>query len=303
MVARFLLLAFVGLLGSTWADEAIPEGLPEGTKLIADGIGFPEGPMIARDGTLYFSGVNENKIYKYVNGKPEVFYGDNEDGANGLALHRDGTIYAAAGRAKAILKLAPDGKATKWITEVNGEPLNAPNDLVFDAQGNLFFTNPAGFQSGGDPSKPSVIRVTPDGKAMIIDADVQYPNGIGISPDGKYLYVNELMRGSLVYRYELKNGEIGKKDELIKFGGGMPDGMAIAASGNLYVALNLHAKVVVVSPEGKILKEVQFPKGSGVTNACFGGPDMKTLFVTLGNAKKVYAIPVDEPGAKLFGNL
>lgn len=279
-------------------DDA--EGLPKGAKLIADNLKFAEGPLIDRKGVLYFSAVNESKIYKWDGSKQSVFY-DGPDGPNGLAMSKDGTIYAAAGKGKAILKITSDGKATKWLTQIDGKPLNSPNDLVIDAKGNIFFTNPAGMTPPGDKSgvTTSVVRVRPDGTAKVVSTDLSYPNGIGLSPDGKTLYVDDLLSGSLLYKFPLTgDGEVGKGEVLVKFGAGMPDGLKVAASGNVYVALNLGAKIVKVAPDGKILGEIKFPKGSGVSNLCFGGDDMKTLYVTLGRGK-VYMMPIDEPGLKL----
>ena len=143
----------------------------------------------------------------------------------------------------------------------------------------------------------------PNGETGVVGDDAQYPNGLGISPDGKSLYVCDTMGGSAIWRYPLKgNGEAGDGELFVKFGRGGPDGMAIAASGNLYVALNLAAKVVVVNPEGETIKEYQFPRGSGVTNVCFGGEDWKTLYITCGNSGKVYKMPVDEPGLIPFSH-
>jgi len=220
-------------------------------------------------------------------------------------MDKDGNIYGCAGTGKSIIKIAPDGSHEVVLDSVDGKPLNAPNDIVIDAHGNIFFTNPAGMSGQPDENAlpTSVVRLRPDGSAQVVATDATYPNGIGISPDGKTLYVNDLLGGTVLYKYSLdENGDLGAAEVVKNFGGGMLDGMAIAASGNLYLAMNIKSQVVKVSPEGEILETYQFAKASGVTNVCFGGEGMSTLFVTVGNKSQVFSMDVGEPGLKLYSH-
>lgn len=284
--------------------QAQPADLPEGSRVIAEGLKFPEGPAMGPDGDLYFSDVWGHTIYRW-NGETAEPFATETTGANGLAFGADGTLYACAGDGAALLKVSAEGELTPWITEVDGKPLNSPNDVAIHPGGNIYFTNPAGFTGAKEGNTPvSVVLVRPDGSASIASSGVvSYPNGIAFSPDAKTLYVNDFLGGSRVMKFAVnEDGTLGEASELIKFGQGGPDGLAVDASGNLYVALNLGAKVVKLSPEGEQLDEIAFPKASGVTNLCFGGPEMKTLFITLaGGQRKVVAIDVDEPGAPLTG--
>ncbi len=275
--------------------------LPDGAVLLGEGYKYPEGPMVAPDGTLYFSESRGTKVHRRASDEFDLFY-DGPEGCNGLAWGPDGNVYACGGAGAVILKITPSGEASVFVDKVDGAPLNAPNDLAFDSHGNLFFTNPLGLGADGETSAvASLVRVRPDGSAAVVATDAQYPNGVGVSPDGRWLYVNDLLGKSRVLRYPLdENGDLGEMETMIEFGRGMPDGLAVAASGNIYVCLNLSAKIVKLSPSGEVLGEIEFPRGSGVTNACFGGADMKTLYVTLGNKGTVYGVPIDEPGMKLY---
>ncbi len=288
------------VMGITLAMSAMSfaqDELPAGAKLIAEGYKFPEGPLVDKEGTLYFSDVRGNLILKY-DGTNVSIFAENTDGANGLALHKDGNIYACLGGGFAIAKFAPDGSMSTYLKEVDGTPLAQTNDIVIDLHGNIFFTNPV----RGD-GQSSVVRIRPDGAAAVVATDQKYPNGIAISPDGTALYVNDLLGVGTIWKYPLDEaGDLGEGKVLVDFGGGFPDGMTVAESGNIYCALHSKAKIMVVSPSGEILREIQFPKGSGVTNMCFGGSDFKTLYVTLGVAGKVYALPNDEPGMKPFSH-
>lgn len=298
----FAAMILVILTGAThlWAQDE----LPAGARVIAEGLKFPEGPAIDLQGNLVFSDVWGTKIYRWDGTSASVLI-DPSGGANGLALDPSGNIFACAGAEAAILRYAPSGEKTVLLKEVGGKPLNAPNDLVFDAVGNLYFTNPAGFSGAKEGHSPvSVVLLRPDGSASIVSSgELAYPNGIGLSPDGKTLYVNDFLGGSKVFKFEVKeDGALGPAELFVDFGAGGPDGMAVAASGNLYVALNLKARVMKVTPDGQFSEFLVFPKGSGVTNVCFGGTDMKTLFVTLAGKGKVVTFDIDEPGLKLYGN-
>lgn len=287
-----LILATIFAASAFAADEG-PAGPPDGAVLVGEGYKFAEGPAIAPDGSLYFTDVVAGKIFRWDGKGAPKAVAENTAGGNGLAFDKDSHLYTCQGPGRTVSKVNSDGSLTVYCDKVDGGPLNAPNDLVFDAQGNLFFTNP------GRETKPTVVRVKPDGTANVVASDQQYPNGIGTSPDGKWLYVCDTAGGSKLWRYPLADGDLGKGEVFVDFGRGGPDGMTVAASGNVYVALNLGAKIAVVSPAGKVLKEYPFPRGAGVSNACFGGADMKTLFITLGNHGKVYSLAVDEPGFKM----
>lgn len=284
--------------------QAQPTDLPEGARVIAEGLKFPEGPAIGPDGDLYFSDVWGHTIYRW-DGETVAPFATETTGANGLAFGADGTLYACAGDGAALLKVSAEGEITPWIPEVDGQPLNSPNDITIHPGGLIYFTNPAGFAGAKEGHTPvSVVLVRPDGSASIVSSGVvSYPNGIALSPDAKTLYVNDFLGGSRIVKFPVnEDGTLGEASDLVNFGGGGPDGMAVAASGNLYVALNLGAKIVKLSPEGEQLDEIAFPKASGVTNLCFGGPEMKTLYVTLaGGQRKVIAIELDEPGLPLVG--
>ncbi len=282
-----------------WEIETRAQELPAGARVLAEGFLFAEGPAVAPDGSLYFTDVRGNRIHRRNGSSVETFY-EGPEGCNGLAFDREGYLYACAGAAGAILRFTAEGAATRWIDQVDGQPLNRPNDLAFDARGNLFFTNPAGL-GGAEPRSPvGVVRVRPDRSAAVVATGPAYPNGIGVSPDGRYLYVNDTQGGSVVYRFPLSDdGEVGAGEVWVRLGAGGPDGMTLAASGVVYVALNLGAKIVKLSPEGRTLGEIIFPRGSGVTNLCFGGEDWRTLYVTLATRRQLIALPADEPGFPL----
>ncbi|MOA10155.1 Gluconolactonase precursor [compost metagenome] len=105
-------------------------------------------------------------------------------------------------------------------------------------------------------------------------------NGVEVSPDGKKLYVNESIQRN-VWVYDLdKNGNVSNKKLFYKFDDGGMDGMRCDKEGNLYIARYGKGEVAVLSPAGALKKTIKL-KGKNPTNVTFGGPDRKTVYVTL----------------------
>jgi gluconolactonase len=180
--------------------------------------------------------------------------------------------------------------------------LNSPNDLVADAKGRIYFTDPRyGGRDGLELDKECVYRIDPDGKLVRIIADVERPNGIAMSPDQKTLYLvdnNPSQRGvRKLYAYALRpDGSVGARRVLHDFGTGRGgDGMCLDRDGNAYVTAGLNggfsaeqdssvkAGVYIFSPQGKSLGFIPTPEDS-ITNCTFGGRDLKTLYFTAGTA-------------------
>jgi len=148
--------------------------------------------------------------------------------------------------------------------------------------------------------------------ARILTApDVQRPNGIQISPDDRILYLVEANGAAggarLIRAYDLQpDGTVRNMRVPYDFyPGRSADGMSIDTEGNLYAAAGLHATrgtaetldtkcgVYVISPQGKLLKFIPVPEDY-ITNTAFGGPDMKTLYITAG--KTLYRMRNDIAG-------
>jgi gluconolactonase len=186
----------------------------------------------------------------------------------------------------------------------DGKPLNGPNDVTTDGKGRLYFT---------DLSGAAVYRIDAPGKVMRILAapDVQRPNGIQISPDDRTLYLVEANGAAggarMIRRYDLQpDGTVRNMKVHYNFSPGRSaDGMSIDSQGNLYASagmnqlrgtaetLDTKTGVHVISPEGKLVKFIPIPEDF-ITNNAFGGPDMKTLYVTAG--KTLYKLRTDIVG-------
>jgi gluconolactonase len=289
MLPRYVLalsVAFVtGSVGA--ADEetrSIPDIGPAGKIVkLHTGFQFTEGPAAGRDGNVYFSDIPAQRIYKVdAKGKLSVFR-EKSNRANGLMVNAKGEIVACemAGR---VVAISPDGKKVRVLADkYNGKRFNAPNDLVIDKTGGVYFTDPPfGAPMPLPQGKAGVYYIAPGGKVTRLIDDLARPNGVSLSPDEKTLYVIPTGPAEMM-AYPVKGpGKLGKGKVFctLQGKGGRKgtggDGMAIDAKGNLYITSQIG--VQVFSPEGKYLGVIAFPEQPA--NVKFGGPDMKTLYVT-----------------------
>jgi gluconolactonase len=286
---------------------------------VATSVSMLEGPAVDPEGNVYFTDILMQRIMRFSkDGKFSVFR-DKSNVANGLVFDLQGRLIAAEGAASPTAERS--GMATGGIPRVtrtdlktgkveiladtfNGKPLSGPNDVTIDAKGRLYVTDSTG---------AAVYRIDAPGKiARILAApDIQRPNGIQISPDDRTLYLveaNGAQGGARMIRaFDLgADGTVSKMRVLYNFyPGRSADGMSIDRQGNLYAAAGMHTTrgtsetldtkcgVYVISPQGKLLKFIAVPE-DWITNTAFGGPDMKTLYVTAG--KTLYKIRNDIAG-------
>jgi gluconolactonase len=283
---------------------------------IAAQIAFTEGPTVDRDGNVYFTDIMSQRIMKL--GKDGVVstYREHSNAANGLLIDPEGRLVACEGAPFTRSGVSVQGKPRVTRTDLKtgkveiladnyqGKPLTGPNDVTIDGKGRLYFTDNAG---------AAVYRIDAPGKiARILAApDIERPNGIQISPDDRTLYLVEANNAKggarLIRAFDLQpDGTVGKMRVLYNFyPGRSADGMSIDTRGNLYAAAGLHqlrgtsetldtkCGVHIISPDGKLLKFIPIPEDT-ITNTAFGGPDMKTLYVTAG--KTLYQVRTDIAG-------
>jgi gluconolactonase len=273
---------------------------------IATTISFTEGPTVDREGNVYFTDATSQRIMKLaVDGKLTT-YRNNSNAANGLLIDPQQRLIACEGGAQPrVTRTDLKTGALEVIAESwNGQRFTAPNDVTIDSKGRLYFTD----LPGG-----AVYRIDAPGKLERILArpGIQRPNGIQISPDDKRLYLveaNQAEGGARMIRaYDLgADGRVSNMRVHFNFyPGRSADGMSIDSAGNLYASAGLHRRrgtsetldtqcgVHVISPEGKRIAFLPVPEDT-ITNNAFGGPDMKTLYVTAG--KTLFKFRVDIAG-------
>jgi sugar lactone lactonase YvrE len=179
-----------------------------------------------------------------------------------------------------IQRIGPDG-SVRLLTGDDG-PFRAPNDLVAEPDGTVLFTDPPQFPAPPEPSG-RVWRWRPGGRPEVIAAGFNYCNGIGVEHDGCIVIVED--RGLL--RLGADGSERRWLIETLPHGG---DGFAFDVEHNIYVCGG--TAVTVVSPEGEVLDILESPDSATMmTNCCFGGDDLRTLYSTDGRSGRVLAFP------------
>jgi sugar lactone lactonase YvrE len=250
-----------------------------------------EGPACDAAGNVYVVNLmKEGDIAKVTpKGKTEVFVTlQGNSVGNGIVFDRAGTMFVADYVGHNVLKIDPK---TKAVTVFAHEPtMNQPNDLAIAPDRTLYASDPNWSKGTGQ-----VWRIGTDGKVTKVASDMGTTNGIDVSPDGKTLYVNESVQKN-IWSFPIKaDGSLGEKRLLKKFDDFGFDGMRCDVDGNLYIARYGKGTVVKLSPEGKILKEIDV-LGKTPSNICFGGPDGRTAYVTEVEHRRVVQFRVDRPG-------
>jgi gluconolactonase len=270
-------------------------------KLVQEGFVFTEGPVGTADGGLYFSDVRTSRLYRLApNGKISLVR-EQTGGGNGLAVTRDGTLFAVEGDGKRISKRTRDGTVIAVSESAGGKPYLAPNDLILDAKGGIYATDPG--PRPVVPGRPTFVYYLPAGAAqpLVLDETVGRPNGVILTNNGKTLIVDDSI-GNVVFAYDVQpDGAVRNKRlfaELRDIPAGQEsaaDGMALDRDDRLYVTTVVG--VQVFDRVGNHLGTIKLPRQP--SNAAFAGPGKGTLYVTA--REGVYSIRMlargpDRPG-------
>lgn len=234
-----------------------------------------EGPATDNAGNVYAVSYQKTDTIGRVapDGKAELWLTMPKGSlGNGIRFTPDGRMFVADYTGHNILEIDP---ATKKVSVFAHEAsMSQPNDIALGPDGTLWASDPDWKAGTG-----RVWRIDRDGKVTRVAAEMSTTNGIEVSPNGKYLYVNE--SGSRkVWRFRIASDKsLVDKKLLIAFPDFGMDGMRADVKGNLYVTRHGKGVVAVVSPKGKLLREVDV-LGKNPTNITFGGKDGKTCYVT-----------------------
>ena len=251
-------------------------------SVVGTGFGFTEGPVWDAAGFLYVSDETLNKIYRlHLDGKKEevIALGD----PDGNTFDRQHRLIDCASVLRAIIEVTPDGKYKILADRYEGKKLNSPNDVIVGPDGALYFTDPTLDLVAGEKQEipfQGVYRLDAKGKVQLLTKDLTQPNGLAFSPDGKRFYVDDSeQRNIRVYDVgadgTITNGRIFGEEPGAK-GDGVPDGIKVDKTGNLYVTGP--KGIWVWDVNGKHLGTIVMPEQPANLN--WGDKDYRTLYIT-----------------------
>ncbi|MEM7340273.1 MAG: SMP-30/gluconolactonase/LRE family protein [Actinomycetota bacterium] len=284
-------------------------------RTIADGLQFPEGPVALADGSVVLVEIRRGTLSRVAPDGAVTVVALLGGGPNGAALGPDGAVYVCNNggftwRSVQGMTLpghqAEDysggsiqrvdletGSFETLYTEVDGWPLAGPNDLVFDRHGGFYFTD-LGKGRLREMDRGAIYYAQADGSAATVVArPLNTPNGVGLSPDEDRLYYAETMTGRVRYWDLAGPGEVASAGSQLSSSAGTPshllgvvpgdgrvDSLAVDSEGNVCVATLGTGAITAFAPDGSLRAILPVPGDPMVTNICFGGPELRTAYIT-----------------------
>jgi gluconolactonase len=239
-----------------------------------------EGPCFDNSGNLYVVNFQKDGTVGLVkpDGEPELFITLPEGStANSIKFDSKGAMLLADFTGHNVLKVDMQTKAVSVLA--HNDKFNQPNDICINKKDQLFASDPKWSDSTG-----MIWRIEPSGETVLVADSMGTTNGIELSPDEKTLYVNESIQRKIWTFNVDDQGNLSNKRLFAEFPDFGFDGMKCDKDGNLYVCRYGKGVIAVLSPDGKIIREISL-KGKSCSNLVFGGAENKTVYVTLQDRK------------------
>jgi gluconolactonase len=301
LALSFLLAALRLGLGDLAAAEPIPGVGPVGeVQRVSTGHEFLEGPAWDGNGRLYFTDIPAANILCLTpDGQVETAVEESRH-SNGLMFNRGGELLACEMDGQLVAWDLKKNRRRVLARQYDGARFNAPNDLVIDSTGGVYFTDPRYRAPQPLPQGQEAVYYLPaEGQPVRrVAGDLPAPNGVLLSLDEKTLYVLPSASPTMLAYEVLSPGQVGPGREFCRVEGdgrGGSDGAAMDTAGNLYLTTALG--IQVFSPKGELLGKITLPEHPA--NCTFGGPDNKTLYITARTS--LYAVETEAVGHRFGG--
>ena len=299
-------------------------------EVVTEGLAFPEGPIAMDDGSVIVVEVRSGKLTRITPDGRKSTVAETGGGPNGAAIGPDGAIWVCnngsafeyverdglllAGKSDpahqgGYLQRADlsTGKVETVFDGFEGRRFIAPNDLVFDKQGGLWFTDHGGDGEGVRRYGALYYLEPGGGKLTQPRNSLISPNGVGLSPDEAVVYMADSFLGR-IWAFDLAApGKVastrgrGPGRVLASLPGYQPvDSLAVEADGRVAVATIQTGAVTSIATDGTF-EQAAFPDVM-TTNICFGGPDMRTAWVTGSSTGRLFKTRWPRPGLRLNFN-
>ncbi len=272
---------------------------------VATGYGLIEGPVWDPAHGLYFSDVLNGGVFLLDRAGKVSQVVPKRRGIGGMALHEKGGLVVGG---RDIAHVSLDVGVPKTLLALDAIPgATGFNDLTTDQAGRIYAGSLAFKVFGGERPKPGFLHVIDlDGTMRTLSDGILLTNGLGFSPDGKRLYHSDA-RAGIVRVYDVApDGSVGTWRQFASIDpGGVPDGLKVASDGSVWVADAHGGRVVVFNADGTHRTNLAVPL-SMVTSVCFGGDDLRDLYIVTGsrggpseNCGSIFHMKVDVPGLAL----
>lgn len=270
---------------------------------VAQGFQLLEGPVWDQERGLLFADADGGGVYSLRDGRVSTVV-PHRRGIGGMALHVDGGLIVG-GRNLAYKGFAGEETLVLVDNDVATSAQVGFSDIVSSPKGQIY----AGTLGSRPDANGHVARggglylIDLDGscRAVIPAPQVLHTNGLGFSPDGSYLYYADSGHKT-VFRYRVESdGNLHEKHAFATFEQGIPDGLAVASDGSVWIAGCFLSCVLVYEPTGALRRRIPVPIEI-VTNVCFGGEDLCDVYITTGaldplkREGRVFRMAGDIPG-------
>jgi gluconolactonase len=271
--------------------------------VIADGLGFTEGPVWLPDGRVALTSISHGCVYIVDPSGGPLERIHTGGGPNGLACGDDATLYVAQNGGA----WGASGPAEPGIQVITGtrvdylvEGLGAPNDLAFGPEGRRWITDTRGefdvsTPGAGLPGHVYATDVASGDTQAVVETGPVFINGLGFTRDGRRLLVTATLSSQLLSYLISPSDSVACNlpDVVHTFENGWPDGMTVSTRGDYWVALTAADRIDVVAPAGLRIATIALPPGSLPTNVCIGGQQNDELFVTAADSEGLLRIRFD----------
>lgn len=272
----------------------------EDVTIFVTGLDHPECVAVGRDGTLYAGG-EAGQIYRISNdGKSTELIASTRGRCLGITLDMEENIFVCDAGLKAIVKVTQQGDVSIAADRVGNGAFTCPNFSVFDAEGNLYFSDSGVWKKGNG----FIGRMRPDGRVeMFAEGPFHFANGIALDASEEHLYVVESNRDRVVRIPIRKDGEAGPVEVFAEGIARIPDGLAFDAEGNLYVTTYASNAIYRVDTSGQVALvciDGECALLCQATNCAFAGQRFDELLIANLGAGHISKLELGAKGQPLF---